>query len=84
MATKKQIEAAWEKASKIRGSNPDLYRKDDFGNVIYKPSHGKQGEKSWEVHHVNPQAKGGSDDPRNLKALQWEKNRELGDKKKKR
>ena len=33
MATNKQIEDAWNNAHKIRGRNPDVYRKDDYGNI---------------------------------------------------
>ena len=29
MATNKQIEEAWNNAHKMRGKNPDVYRKDD-------------------------------------------------------
>ena len=44
MATNKQIEDAWNNAHKIRGKNPDVYRKDDYGNILYKSSYGKQSE----------------------------------------
>lgn len=40
MSDKKEI--AWENAHIIRGKNPDVYRKDDYGNVMYKSSYGKQ------------------------------------------
>lgn len=81
MTSEKKKQAAWEKANPIRGKNPNLWRKDDYGNKIYKPAHGTQGEYGWEVDHRVPKSKGGSDSPRNLQALQWEKNREKGDKK---
>ena len=38
MATNKQIEEAWNNAHKMRGKNPDVYRKDDYGNVMYYKS----------------------------------------------
>lgn len=41
MATNKQIEEAWNNAHKMRGKNPEVYRKDDYGNIMYKSSYGK-------------------------------------------
>jgi 5-methylcytosine-specific restriction endonuclease McrA len=80
MATQKQINHAWDKATPIRGQNPDVYRKDSYGNKIRKPSYGTQGEYGWEVDHKNPISNGGSDNPKNLQALHWQENREKGDK----
>lgn len=73
------VDRVWEKGEPIKGKNPDLYREDAFGNELYKPSFGKQGEKSWEIDHKRPIAKGGTDDPRNLQPLQTAMNREKGD-----
>lgn len=61
MATKDQIEKAWENAKEIRGKDPDKYRQDPYGNQMYKPSYGKSSEMGWEVDHIKPQSKGGSD-----------------------
>jgi hypothetical protein len=36
MATNDQKQKAWESATTVRGKNPDLYRKDPYGNVMYK------------------------------------------------
>ena len=80
MATKNQKEIAWNNAKPIKGKNPDVYRKDAYGNTIYKTSYGKQSDMGWEVDHKHPSAKGGSDNPRNLQALQWEENRAKNDK----
>ena len=52
-----KIEKAWENAHKIRGRNPDVYRKDDYGNIIYKSSYGKQSEMGWEIDHKHPKSK---------------------------
>lgn len=46
---KSEIEAAWGKAQKIRGKNPNLYRRDCRGNEVYKPSYEKHGSKSWVI-----------------------------------
>ena len=80
MASKKDIEATWDKAKPIRGKNPDTWRKDGEGNKIRKGSYGTTGEYGWEVDHIKPKAKGGSDSTQNLQALQWEANREKSDK----
>ena len=79
MATEKQRETAWQKAEPIPGKNPNLYRRDRFGNEIYKPAYGKHGEKSWEVDHSKPKSKGGTNSPRNLQAMQTSANRRKGD-----
>lgn len=73
MGDKKEV--AWENAHEIRGKNSELYRKDDYGNVIYKPSYGKQSDMGWKIDHKHPKSKGGTDNSRNLQAVQWEENR---------
>ena len=77
----KQIKDAWEEAQKIRGKNPDVWRKDKYGNKIRRGSYGTVGEYGWEIDHKNPKSKGGSDQDRNLQPLHWEENREKGNKK---
>jgi len=80
MATKKQIEHAWENATPVRGKNPDTWRKDATGRLIRRGSYGTRGAYGWEVDHKNPKSRGGSDDLRNIQALHWEVNRAKGDK----
>lgn len=79
MANQKQIDNAWNNATKIRGKNPNLYRKDDYGNPIYKLSYGKTSDMGWELDHKYPKSKGGSDSSKNLQAVQWEENRKKSD-----
>lgn len=79
MASQKEIDEVWEKGKKIPGKDPDLYRKDAHGNEIYKPSYGKGDEKSWEIDHKLPTAKGGSDGLRNKQPLQTGANRGKSD-----
>ncbi len=71
-------EKLWDKAKKIPGKNPDLYRQDPYRNIMYKSSYGKDTEMGWEIDHINPKANGGSDDIRNLQPLNTAKNREKG------
>ena len=79
MVNKADRDFVWEKAKKVRGKNPDLYRRDAKGNVIFKSSHGKASPMGWEVDHKKPKAKGGSDHRRNLQALQTHANRRKSD-----
>ena len=69
MATKKQVTEAWERASTIRGKNPDTWRKDEMRNLIRKASYGTQGKYGWKV------STGGSAHGRNLRAQHIEANR---------
>ena len=78
MATEKQKQFVWDQAETIRGKNPNLYRRDNYGNQIYKPAYGKTGEQGWQVDHKRPISKGGSDNPRNLQAIQTEENHQKG------
>ena len=72
-------EIAWNNAHRIKGKDPNVYRKDDYGNIIYKSSYGKQSEMGWEIDHRHPKSKGGTDSQRNLQAVQWEENRKKSD-----
>lgn len=78
--SKSDKEHVWNKAKPIRGKNPNKYRRDAQGNEIYKAAYGFNGSKSWEVDHIKPKSKGGSDNRSNLQALQTEANRKKSDK----
>ena len=80
MASKKKLDKIWEKGKPIRGKNPNLYRTDDYGNPIYKPSYGKGGNMGWEFDHKNPLANDGTNTLRNLRPLQRAENRRKGKK----
>ena len=69
----------WEKADKIRGKDPELYRKDPYGNQLYYYSYGGNGQQGWQIDHIKPQARGGSDNLVNLQALQSKKNMSKSD-----
>ena len=80
MVTKKDREAAWDRATKVRGKNPETWRRDELGNQMRHGSYGSQGEYGWEIDHKNPVSKGGTDNPRNLRALNSGANRWKSDK----
>ena len=79
MATKAQINKAWNNAKTIIGKDYDKYRKDPYGNIMHKDSYGKDSNMGWEVDHIKPQSRGGSDATRNLQALNTKVNRSKGD-----
>jgi 5-methylcytosine-specific restriction endonuclease McrA len=74
-----QKDNAWDNAKKIRGKDPNKYRQDPYGNTMYKDSYGKSSEMGWEIDHIKPKSKGGSDSARNLQALNTSTNRSKGD-----
>ena len=79
MPTKDEIDKVWEKAKPIRGEDPNKYRQDPYGNKIHRDSFGKNSEMGWEIDHIKPSARGGSDNLRNLQALKTSVNREKAD-----
>lgn len=76
--TKEQLDQIFAKGDKVRGKDPNLYRKDACGNEIYRHSYGKESPMGWEVDHSNPKANGGTDSSRNLKPMQSSENSRKG------
>jgi hypothetical protein len=78
--TNAKLEKIWQKGTSVRGKNPNLYRKDIYGNVMYKPSYGLNSEMGWQVDHSKPQSKGGTDHLNNLQPMNSQANKEKGNK----
>ena len=72
----------WEKATPVAGKDPNVYRKDKCGAWIKRDMYGQSTtglSMGWEIDHIKPKAKYGTDDLSNLQPLQWENNRNKAD-----
>jgi hypothetical protein len=78
--TKEKLDKIWDKGQTIRGKDSDLYRKDTFGNQIYRHSYGRTSEMGWNVDHSKPQSKGGTDHLNNLQPMNSRANCSKGNK----
>lgn len=79
MARESKKDKAWDLAKKVRGKDPDKYRKDPYGSLMYHGSYGKNTDMGWELDHIKPTSRGGSSATRNLQALNVSVNRGKGD-----
>ena len=79
MPTDSEIEKVWRKAKPISGEDPNKCRQDPYGNKLNKDSYGKNTKTGWEIDHIKPKSRGGSDATQNLQALQTKVNREKSD-----
>lgn len=75
------VEAVWNKARTIPGANASARRMDRCGAIIDRSAYGSTTENGtgWEIDHIRPVARGGTDDLNNLQPLQWQNNRAKGD-----
>lgn len=72
--------AVWNKGNEVPGYDRTRWRYDVCGNPINWFEYGNtQSKNGWEIDHIKPIAKGGTDDLSNLQPLQWETNRSKSD-----
>lgn len=75
-----KLNKIWEKAKIVNEENDKKkFRKDFAGAWIKKDEYGKESDYGWEVDHIKPSSKSGSDELSNLNPLHWKNNRTKGD-----
>lgn len=69
------LRSVWNKAIRMPGYDPSLFRADRYGNVICFYQYGnRQSPWGWEIDHIYPQSRGGSSRLANLQPLHWRNN----------
>ena len=77
--SKNAASKVWNLAKPIKGKNSDVYRQDPYGNQLNRQSYGSTGKYGWQIDHIIPQNRGGSNDITNLQALSSYINMQKGD-----
>lgn len=73
------IERIWQKALKVDGYDPSLYRKDFANAWIARDSYGDCNSSfGWEIDHVYPISLGGDNHFVNLRPMNYRNNRSKG------
>ncbi|KAK9277916.1 hypothetical protein L1049_027473 [Liquidambar formosana] len=68
----------WDKAEKIKGRDPDRWRRDALGNIVFRKLVGCPGCLCHDYDHIVPYSKGGKSTLENCQVLQATVNRSKG------
>jgi len=73
-------DAVWRKGIKIVGKNPDEYRKCVLSGKVIRYSHygNNKSRYNWDIDHIVPKSRNGSDHISNLQPVVSSKNRSIG------
>lgn len=77
--SEEKIQKVWEKGQIVENFDSSKYRKDCCGAWMQRDKYGTEELYGWEIDHVYPVSKGGTDDLINLRPMQWENNRSKAD-----
>jgi 5-methylcytosine-specific restriction endonuclease McrA len=73
------LSAIWAKARAAQNYDANVFRLDSYGTWMKWGEYGQTSSYGWEVDHVVPVSRGGSEALSNLQPLQWENNRKKSD-----
>ncbi len=69
------IKSVWQKAIVQANNDPDIFRKDYAGAWIKRSEYGnRNSDYGWEIDHIKPIKKNGTDEIDNLCPLNWHNN----------
>lgn len=73
--TPELIRTVWNKGAPIIGYDSNVWRRDHEGKAMQYSEYGKRSSTyGWEIDHITPASRGGSDALSNLRPRHWEGN----------